>query len=418
MGEANNNSASERQPTLLGVLGAVRELRPGHVETLLADLVEAARRHLDMEIGFISEFRGDRRYFRYVNQPRGLEILKVGGSDPVDETYCKRVVDGRLPGLIQNAGDLPEARSLAVTAELGIGAHLSAPISLADGTVFGTFCCFSLKPDYSLTRRDLSFLSAMADIAASILDRDLADKRRLATKRKAIEAVMQSGALTAVWQPIVHLESGKIIGVEALARFEIQPHRPPDEWFKEAAEVGLGVALEKCALARALEILPDLPADVYVTCNASAAAILDADFRQFLESVDLHHIVLEITEHDMVTDYGNLITVLRPLRARGLRLAVDDFGAGYASFRHILLLTPDIIKLDISLISWVDRGHTKKALLTSLIAFTRASQIELVAEGVETESELKTLRALGFRKAQGFLFHTPLDRRALADALK
>jgi EAL domain-containing protein (putative c-di-GMP-specific phosphodiesterase class I) len=117
-------------------------------------------------------------------------------------------------------------------------------------------------------------------------------------------------------------------------------------------------------------------------------------------------------------------SVLRPLRSDGLRLAVDDAGAGYASFRHILKLAPDIIKLDMSLTRHIDTNRSCRALASALIRFAAETGSTVVAEGVETDAELHALRELGVVKMQGYLLGRPMTIesaarlcRSAADAL-
>lgn len=119
--------------------------------------------------------------------------------------------------------------------------------------------------------------------------------------------------------------------------------------------------------------------------------------------------VLEITEHDIIEDYEALSEKLEPLRQEGLRIAVDDAGAGYASFRHILRLLPDVIKLDMSLTRDLDSDITRRSLAASLVSFARETGARLVAEGVETQAELDALKRLGVDKAQGFHLYQPLS---------
>ena len=118
-------------------------------------------------------------------------------------------------------------------------------------------------------------------------------------------------------------------------------------------------------------------------------------------------LVLEITEHEEIRDYSSVAKVLAPLRERGLRLAVDDAGAGYASLRHILQLRPDIIKLDRSLIQNLDQDDTEFFLATALASFARSTGAEIIAEGVETEGELQALKELDVDLAQGYLLARP-----------
>jgi EAL domain-containing protein (putative c-di-GMP-specific phosphodiesterase class I) len=118
-------------------------------------------------------------------------------------------------------------------------------------------------------------------------------------------------------------------------------------------------------------------------------------------------IVIEITEHTDVDDYEDLLRVLQPLRQRGIRLAIDDAGAGYSSLRHILNLRPDYIKLDIDLIRHIDIDPARRALASALIAFARDTDSTIIAEGVETASEFATLQALGVEQAQGYFLGRP-----------
>ena len=133
------------------------------------------------------------------------------------------------------------------------------------------------------------------------------------------------------------------IGFECLSRFAAAPTRSPDKWFAEAAETGLGTQLELAAVRLGLSVLASLPADVYVAVNVSPETILSGDFPDALDGLPLEQIVLEITEHAHIDDYDHLLRVLHPLRSRGMRLAVDDAGAGYSSLQHILQIRPDLI---------------------------------------------------------------------------
>jgi len=136
--------------------------------------------------------------------------------------------------------------------------------------------------------------------------------------------------------------------------------------------------------------------------------ILSGELPGVLEGLAIDRVVLEITEHAHVEDYDRLPDALRPLRERGLRLAVDDAGAGYASLQHILYLQPDLIKLDMSLTRSIDLDPARRALACALIGFARETGSKIIAEGVETASELKTLASLGVEKAQGYFLARPM----------
>jgi EAL domain-containing protein (putative c-di-GMP-specific phosphodiesterase class I) len=210
------------------------------------------------------------------------------------------------------------------------------------------------------------------------------------------------------FQPIVNLKSGDAIGTEALSRFTDDSLRAPDQWFAEAKEVGLGIELEVAALDTALEQLPQLPNGLYLSLNASVETIMSDDFESRLDDVPAERIVLELTEHTRVNDYANFGRGLESLRSQGVRLAVDDTGAGFASLQHVLNLRPDIIKLDIGLTRGIDRDPARRALGRALLTFgLDAYNASIVAEGIETEGELEVLRSLGCPCGQGFYLGRP-----------
>jgi EAL domain-containing protein (putative c-di-GMP-specific phosphodiesterase class I) len=151
-----------------------------------------------------------------------------------------------------------------------------------------------------------------------------------------------------------------------------------------------------------------LPPDVYVTVNVSPQTILSGHLRDALCGLPAEQIVLELTEHAQIDDYDRLLRALHPLRNRGVRLAVDDAGAGYASLRHILQVRPDLIKLDIALTRNINLDPARRALASALVAFARETSSCIIAEGVETASELKTLRSIGIEKAQGYFLGRPV----------
>ncbi|MBU0563772.1 EAL domain-containing protein [Stutzerimonas kunmingensis] len=375
---------------------------------MLVETLHAVRTHLGMDVAFISEFRGGSRIFRYLDGNFVPLQLEVGACDPLDDSYCQRVLDGRLPELIQNAATLPEALAMPVTKALPVGAHLSVPLRFSDGRLYGTFCCFSTTPDNSLNERDLNTLRLFADFAGRLLERHALNEIRYAETLTRIRSVLEQRAYSVVYQPIVHLVENRIVGHEALARFTDEPVRSPDKWFAEAGLVGLQQELEVALIEAALHDFDQLPADSYLSLNVSPETILAGALGTVLADQPLARLMLEVTEHASVQDYSQLAEALEPLRSKGLRLAVDDAGAGYASFRHILKLKPDVIKLDSSLIRNVDSDTGCRALAAALIRFAEETGCKVVAEGVETQEELAMLRRLEVNKAQGYLIGRPM----------
>lgn len=233
------------------------------------------------------------------------------------------------------------------------------------------------------------------------------ERETLYMQRCTISEVIRSGGISIVYQPVVETGSGKTVGVEALSRFPHPPDAAPDRWFAKAAAVGLGPALEVAAIKAALPACASLPPDVFLAVNVSPATLLSPELAAVCHDSDMSRIVVELTEHAAVEDYDAIAAVITDLRRRGIRLAVDDMGAGYASFRHLLALNPDIVKLDIYLTRNVDHDPSRRALATALASFTRDTRRQLIAEGVETASELDTLRQLGIPWAQGYHIARP-----------
>jgi len=233
-------------------------------------------------------------------------------------------------------------------------------------------------------------------------------RRRLASIVHRTEQVLaHPDDLQIALQPIVNLETGDWVGVEALARFP--DNDPPERWFAEAHEAGMGVALEKRVVQDALLLLAHLPTHVRLAVNASPALILDPDFAEIIEGcgADRDRVTIEITEHAAVARYEDIQTALLPHRERGVRLAVDDTGAGYASFAHVLLLRPDVIKLDRSLLVDIAQDAARRAFVTAIVLLALELDAVVTAEGVETSVELDVLRSLGVDTVQGYLLARP-----------
>lgn len=393
---------------------AVPSIESQSAERNLSCILHAVRTYLNLEMAFISEFTHGQRVFRYIDGEGPEELIKVGDGDPLEASFCQRVVDGRLPQLIPDAMRHPEAERLAKAAGMNIGAHVSVPIRLKSGDIYGTFCCFSFTPDEHLNERDLAMIKVFAELAGTQIDQELENQSAMIEPRQRIEAVLTSDALRMVYQPIVSISDNAVVGFESLARFATEPNRPPDQWFNEAASVGHGTALEIKAILLGLSGLTALPQDTYISVNASPSTILSIDPEALFEKVPPERIVLEITEHAIVQDYSKLHAVIQPFRERGIRLAVDDAGAGYASFRHILRLAPDIIKVDASITRDIDTQLSRRALAAAIIGFASETDTTIIAEGVETEGELAALQDLGVTKVQGFFFHKPM---VLEDAI-
>ncbi|MFZ4382926.1 MAG: EAL domain-containing protein, partial [Sandarakinorhabdus sp.] len=311
----------------------------------------------------------------------------------------------------------PVACALPITAAVPIGAHVSVPLRLADGELFGMFCCLGLSADPTLNRRDLAMLRAFADMAAAELQRRRDADAGLRATRAAVLQMIASGGPDMVFQPIWRIGNAQPAGFEALARFAAggdAPARSPDQWFADAASVGLAEPLELAAIARALTALPVLPPKAYLTLNVSPATACSPALTTLLAGQALDRLVLEITEQQEMVDGEALMAALAPLRAAGLRLAVDDAGIGYSGLQKILEVRPDIIKLDRFFVTGIEADPSRRALAAALQEFAGDVGAELVAEGVETIAQLATVQTLGLAKVQGWLLGRPMTLAAAA----
>lgn len=232
---------------------------------------------------------------------------------------------------------------------------------------------------------------------------------RVRTLRRRTLDVLEHRRLAIAFQPIVEIASGEVIGYEALSRFTAEPAATPDVWFAAADEVGLGLELELLAVRAALSAAEGLPGTPYVAINVSPAMLMHPRLlTEMLQArIPPTRLVLEVTEHVAIDDYTVVLETRSRLRQHGIRLAVDDAGSGYSSLRHIVALTPDIIKLDRALVAGVDHDVALRALVAAMVMYSLESAAVIVGEGVETTAEYHALGDLGVNAAQGYLLGRP-----------
>ncbi len=393
-------------------LALTHEAQGRSPEEIIATALATVREHLGMEIAYLSEFVAGRSVFRAVDAP-GLEhLIAAGDSRDLNDVYCQHILDGRLPELIPDTGDEPLCLAMPITAAAPIGSHVSVPIRRRDGTPYGMFCCLSPRPNTTLTDRDLSVMRIFADLAAEQVNGALSARDTQAAKVAVIREVLETEAIRIVYQPIVDLRSGTTQGVEALSRFDIDPYRTPDLWFADAASVGLGVDLELAAIRAALVALRDLPDHIYLSFNAGPATIVSGRLGEVLEGQPLRRLLLEMTEHDQVAAEEPLLEELRLWRGRGMKIAIDDAGAGYSGLQQIIRIAPDILKLDRSLVTGIHADPARRSLAAAMVHFATETGAKIVAEGIECEEESRALTSLGVHLGQGWHFGRPGDVRA------
>lgn len=256
---------------------------------------------------------------------------------------------------------------------------------------------------HELSRR-LPRLVQYGSLARAVLLPALEKRREQAGLQHMIERVVQESAFWSVFQPVVELGDGRSIGYEALTRFTDGTR--PDVRFLEASAAGLGIVLEEACLRAALAGADALPANVWLSINVSPELILDPTRLPLVLRDVRRLVVVEVTEHVPVDDYELLRAAIERLGVR-VRLAIDDAGAGYASFRHIIELRPDFVKVDIGLVRGIDSDTSRQALVAGMGHFAAKTGCTLIAEGIETDEERQALRDLGVMFGQGYLMGRP-----------
>jgi EAL domain-containing protein (putative c-di-GMP-specific phosphodiesterase class I)/GGDEF domain-containing protein len=237
------------------------------------------------------------------------------------------------------------------------------------------------------------------------------ESRERSRKVAVLKETLRQGGVYIVYHPIVVTETREVYGYEALARGTNRALRSPEVLFGVAEEANLIWELSRLCRRKAIEGIDEhLRPGQLLFLNIDPHDFRDPTFR-YLDVDELggvenpERIVLEITERTAITDYPKFQGYLKEFRDRGFRFAVDDAGSGYAGLGSIANLSPDFIKLDISLISGIDTNFMKQNLVETMVSFANEHQIKVIAEGVEREEEYETVKRLGVHLTQGFLFH-------------
>lgn len=376
---------------------------------LVQKLLNSLRLHLNMEVAFLSEFVNGKRRFKVISQANHSNI-QVGDEDSLEDSYCFHIVQNHLPQLIKSTSQHKITRELEVTETLNIGSYIGVPVVLSDGKTYGTLCAFKGVSDSRLNQKDLAYVKVLADVSATIIEIQRNHASQDSQLKSELKKIIDGNDFTVKLHPIIDLNTGHINGYEALSRIKSHNNEwPPHKFFESAVYVGLSeLATEKVLLAakNALSVIPE-NTNIFINITPDLLAkesfvtsILNSDF-------PLNQLVLEITEHSLIDDYHAVSQLLAPLRDKGMRIAVDDAGAGYSSLRHVIALSPDIVKLDMTLTQNIYRNQTKQALIKALKSFAKDRNFELVAEGIESPQELSALQNIGINYGQGYLFDKP-----------
>jgi EAL domain-containing protein (putative c-di-GMP-specific phosphodiesterase class I) len=235
-------------------------------------------------------------------------------------------------------------------------------------------------------------------------------------RAQGLDEVLSGQQIVTLYQPIMDLASRAVVGHEVFSRGPVGgPFEDAERLFALAEHTGRLVELERVCRARALaSARRHLAAGAKLFLNTSYRALRDADvagpgFVRLVEAQGLRHedVVLEITERVPREEREPYQQVLRELKGQGFGIAMDDMGAGYSSLQSLVELEPDFLKFDISLVRHIDRSTIKRSLLETLVDLSRRIHARVIAEGIEEEAELDTLREMGVSLGQGRFLAAP-----------
>jgi EAL domain-containing protein (putative c-di-GMP-specific phosphodiesterase class I)/CheY-like chemotaxis protein len=278
------------------------------------------------------------------------------------------------------------------------------PLRTSRGTLGGLSAATAMPDGTAYLAERLPMLESFGAVASALLARGILERQERGAVRRGLERILAEGAFRPVFQPIVDLRSGRIVGFESLSRFADGIR--PDRRFADAAAVGLGLELETATLTAAVGASVALPGDAWLSLNVSPSMLTESRRLAGAIASASRPLVLEITEHVAIEDYQEFRSSVAAL-GQDLLYAVDDAGAGYSSFRHILELRPHFVKLDIGMVREIDRDEIRQALVAGIVYFARRSGCSIIAEGIETEGERRMLSDLGVDLGQGFLLGRP-----------
>ena len=297
---------------------------------------------------------------------------------------------------------------VAQWAEHDYVATIAAPITHNDQLL--GLVLFATKDPAAPTWLDgrTSTCEPLGTFVGTLVGRQVNFYERTERLRAEVGELIAARRFRPVFQPFVDLVTGEVVGYEALTRFD--DGAAPERQFLAAHSVGLGAALEASCVRAAIEATAGLANDIWLSVNFSPTAIVDGTAARVVAAAP-RPIVIEITEHAIVEDYAAVRQAIASME--NVRLAVDDAGAGFTSLTHIIELDPDFVKLDVSIVRDIDRDRARQAMAAAMYYFADKSDATIIAEGVETEAEAATLRAIGASISaggllgQGFLFGRP-----------
>ncbi|WP_051054240.1 EAL domain-containing protein [Frankia sp. QA3] len=388
-------------------------------DTTVTELLGILRRHLAMDLAYLARADGEYLVLQVINGDGRRFGLAPGVRVRPNPGLYRSLLAGTLPKVVADTRRDHHMVDVPVMEELGIGCYAATVVTDNDGEVFGVLGCISRDPRPDLRERDSRFLG----LVAAYLSDAVIDLHRIWEARsqvwRSVSQMIDAGGPKIVYQPVIDLATGRIAGVEALSRFPYEhrePPRGPQGWYSDATTVGLSAELELAAIRRALQVIPQLPAAVCLAVNASPTTITSGLLDVLHDDETCRRLVVEITEHEYFCDDTKVLCAVRELRARGVRIAVDDIGTGYAGLEQLIELHPDIVKLDYLITHGMDTDPARRTTAAALVMISMEFGGCVIAEGIESPAELHTALDVHIPYGQGYLLGAPAPTASLACA--
>jgi EAL domain-containing protein (putative c-di-GMP-specific phosphodiesterase class I) len=369
---------------------------------------------------------------------------------PRKQSVCEMVLAADGPVVVPDVSKHPHFadRRMAIR-RLEVASFAGAPIRSSDGRILGALAVFGRQPRLQMTAEELRMLESLADLAANQVE--LRRMRKTFGEGRARHAHGPE-AVTGIWprksdlrqaldkrqfvlhyQPEVELSTRKIVGLEALIRWQ-HPERgliPPMDFIPLAEECGLILPIGDWGLSEACGQIQkwcrenpgnDAPR---VCVNLSARQFAREGLADHVEAllrqsgVSSGQLGLEMTESCLISEKGAALGVLQSLRRLGVSLLMDDFGTGYSSLHQLHLLPFDVLKIDRSFVARMTGGNEQPLqIVRTIVELARVLEMDVVAEGIETQEQYALLRQLGCKFGQGFLFSRPVTAEAISEMLR
>ena len=311
-----------------------------------------------MNIAFASRYVDGQRQFTHIQADIPVPA-SPGDAEPQEATACYRVLQGKLPELMHDASEFPLAAELPIVPALPVGSHLNVPLRLSDGSVYGSFCCISQKPDRSLTERDLETMRAFAALAAGQIERDLQGDEMRRERLERINALLDRDAIGIVYQPITASTAARRSASKASPASPTMICARRTSGSPRRRRLGSGVDW-RCSRygrrsAACLIFRRPLCRGQRLAGNGN-----DGVLAELVAGAPSERLVIEVTEHAAVTESGGSQRGAGSLRRHANR--DRRCRVGYSGLRRILDLKPDILKLDMSLTRDIDSDPARAAL--------------------------------------------------------